>query len=430
MKVHIHTLGCKVNQYESQALEMLLRARGHEICPRDGDFDVFIVNTCAVTAESGRKSRQIIRQLKASHPNALCAVCGCYSQISPEEAEKLGAQVIYGSGDRLKFIEDLEKAYNTGDRSENVDDPMKRRKFEFLPSGNIGTRTRATLKVQDGCSNFCTYCVIPYARGPVRSLPIGDAAAEAKKLKADGYKEIVITGIEIASWGKDLKTGQSLEELIAAVAEAAGGVRIGLGSLEPRVVTENFCRKLASIPHLCPHFHLSLQSGCDSVLKRMNRKYDTRRFYQSVELLREYFPHCGITADLITGFPGETQEEFEETLDFIKKCRFSDMHVFPYSKRPGTKAAAMKDQIPNAVKHQRAAKAIAVAENMQRDYLESCLGHDLSVLFETEKDGYMTGHAENYVKVTVRGSGLRNQVLDVMATEVIDGGLFGEILEK
>ena len=428
MKVYIHTLGCKVNQYESQAMELILSERGHEICRRDGEYDAFIVNTCAVTAESGRKSRQAVRNLKAARPNSVCAVCGCFSQISADDAEKLGADIVFGSGDRLAFIDALEKAYAEKTKTVNVDNALSRRVFEELPSGNIGTRTRATLKIEDGCSNFCTYCIIPYARGPVRSLPLNKISAQAKHLCESGYKEIVITGIEIGSYGKDLDENLGLADAIEAVSLAAPGVRIRLGSLEPRTVTEDFCKRLSALGTVCPHFHLSLQSGCDDTLRRMNRKYDTARFYESVVLLREYFPDCGLTADLIVGFPTETEENLAETLDFIKKCAFSDMHVFPYSIRPGTMAAKMKPQLTAGEKHRRAMLAGKVASDMAASYKASCVGKTLSVLFETEKDGYFYGHGGNYVLVRAKGENLHNRVHNVLITKAYNDFIEGEII--
>lgn len=428
MKIYIHTLGCKVNQYESQAIEAILKSKGHELCSKDDDFDAFIVNTCAVTAESGRKSRQIIRQLKASHPDAICAVCGCYSQISPQDVEDIGADVLFGSGDRLSFIQALISAYEKKTTAVSIDEPLKRRVFEVLPAGNIGTRTRATLKIEDGCSNFCSYCIIPYARGPVRSLPLEEIKSQAESLYAGGYKEIIITGIEIASYGKDLKDGETLSDAISAIAQSAPGVRLHLGSLEVRCITEELVSTLASLGTVCPHFHLSLQSGCDETLRRMNRKYGTDRFYEATVLLRKYFPDCSITADLITGFPGETQEEFEKTLEFIQKCRFSYIHVFPYSVRPGTVAAKMDGQVPNSVKHERAKTVSEICEKMHRQYLEMWMDKTLSVLFETESDGMSLGHSENYLPVAAEGKGLHNIVKTVKITGVDGDRLTGLIL--
>ena len=427
MKVSIVTLGCKVNQFESQALEQLLTERGHEIVAEGEAAEVCVVNTCAVTAESVRKSRQAVRRAMTAEPEALIAVCGCWSQISPEEAKALGAQLVGGSGDRRAFVEQMEETFRTRQTRVVTDEALRRRVFEPLPAGKLHGRTRAMLKVQDGCVNFCTYCVIPYARGPVRSLPLKDAVAEAKRIEAAGIKEIVITGIEIASYGRDLAGETDLAGLTAAVAEAVPGMRLRLGSLEPRVVTKEFCETLKAIPGLCPHFHLSLQSGCDATLRRMRRKYDTARFYESVRLLREAFPGCGLTADLITGFPGEDEEEFAETLAFIRQCAFSSMHVFPYSVRPGTVAAEMPLQVEKAVKKERANRAIAAAAEMRREYLASCVGKRFSVLFETKEKNGSAGYAENYCPVRVEKDGLAGRVLPVLVTNWDENGLFGQI---
>ena len=329
MKYIISTLGCKVNQYETQAMEALLQQHGHSPAKDGEQADAVIVNTCAVTAESGRKSRQTIRRLKEANPQAVLAVCGCYSQISDKDVAELGAQVIFGAADRKKLVDAVEEAVEKGLGCRYIDQPFKRRDFERLPSGAVSGRTRAMLKIQDGCVNFCSYCIIPYTRGRLRSLPIPEAVAEVKKLRDLGYREVVLTGIEVASYGLDLPERPGLADLVCAVAEAAGEMRIRLSSLEPTVITEDFCRRLAAAGRLCRHFHLSLQSGCDKTLKAMNRKYDTARFYRAVELLREYFPGCALTCDLITGFPGETEEDHRETLEFIKKCAFESMHIFP-----------------------------------------------------------------------------------------------------
>jgi threonylcarbamoyladenosine tRNA methylthiotransferase MtaB len=308
-----------------------------------------------------------------------------------------------------------------------LDDALRRRQFEVLPAGGMAERTRAMLKVEDGCVNFCTYCIIPYARGPVRSLPLETAAEQTRQLRQEGYQELVLTGIEISSWGHDLKDGSSFIGLLETVSEAAGNMRIRLGSLEPRTITEDFCRRAVKLSNLCPHFHLSLQSGCDETLKRMNRKYDTARFYESVTLLRQYFDHVAVTTDLITGFPGETEEEFSQTLAFIEKCGFAAMHIFPYSIRPGTKAAAMP-QLTAAVKEERAARAAQVAHRMHQAYLAGCVGKTYPVLFEHEKDGLYTGHAPNYMEVAVQGQALHNQVWEVTITACNGETLLGELL--
>ena len=434
MRYAIYTLGCKVNQYETQALETELLRRGHTLVPFGDEADAYIINTCTVTAVSDRKSRNAIRRAKKRNPAAVVAVCGCYAQTAPEDVAALGVDLVSGTGDRLGFLNEVERLSGLV-RAEAelapemlVDNIMTHRSFEQLPAGGLEGRTRAMLKVEDGCVNFCTYCIIPYARGPIRSLPAAEAAAQAAKLADEGYKELVLTGIEISSWGRDLEGRPELMDLIEAVCAAAPDCRVRLGSLEPRTITEDFCRRGAAIPNLCPHFHLSMQSGCDSVLKRMNRKYDTARYYESVRLLREYFDRPGITTDLIVGFPGETEEEFVQTLDFVKKCAFSAMHIFPYSRRTGTPAAKMADQVPNAVKEERAARAGALAARLKAAYLEQWVGASLPVLFEEEKEGLWRGHAPNYVEVMARGEALHNVIRDVNITELHGDGLFGQVL--
>ena len=428
MKYIISTLGCKVNQYETQAMESFLQQHGHEPAVPGELADAVIINTCAVTAESGRKSRQVIRRLKEENPGAVVAVCGCYSQIEPEEVAQLGADVIFGAADRGKLVEAVEKAHGTGEGSRDIDEPFKRREFEVLPAGAVAGRTRAMLKIQDGCVNFCTYCIIPYARGPVRSLPKEEAVAQTAALRQEGYRELVFTGIEISSWGQDLKNGETFIDLLEAVSQAAGEMRLRLGSLEPRTITEDFCRRAAALPKLCPHFHLSLQSGCDETLRRMNRRYDTARFRQSVQLLNRYFDRPAITTDLICGFPQETEEEFAQTLAFIEECGFAAMHIFPYSIRPGTKAAAM-EQVPAAVKEQRTARAAQAAERMHRAYLDGCVGQVYPVLFEQSKGERYAGHAPNYMEVDVEASGLHNVIKNVRITGVDGGVLRGEMAE-
>ena len=433
MKFHCFTLGCKVNQYETQAMEQQLVGLGHEPSA-EADSDVFIVNTCTVTAVADRKNRTLLHHLRREHPDALLGVCGCYSQISPEEAAKTGADVVSGSGGREEFLQRLlalwreKEAGGVCRQDIAVDNALQRRTFECLPAGGMRERTRAMLKVQDGCNNFCTYCIIPYARGPVRSEPLDQAVAQTRALAEAGYREVVVTGIEIASWGWDLKDGSSFADLVEAVCAAAGTMRVRLGSLEPRVVDEDFCRRLSAFDNLCPQFHLSLQSGSDTVLQRMRRKYDTARYLQSVRLLRQWFPGCAVTTDLIVGFPGETETELEDSLAFARECGFAAMHVFPYSRRPGTPADAMPDQVPKAVKAERAARASAVAEELRRQYDTALIGSVQEVLFEQTEGGFFTGHAKNYVKVYARGDGLHNVVKQVRITALRNDGIEGELL--
>ena len=426
MRIAIYTLGCKVNQYETQAMEQELLRRGHMLVPFEDAADGYIVNTCSVTAVSDKKSRQMIRRCKKLNPAAVVAACGCYVQTHPDEAAGLDIDLIAGTGDRMTFLDLFEQAAEEKRPLTLLDDALRRRAFEVLPAGGMTQRTRAMLKVEDGCVNFCTYCIIPYARGPVRSLPKAQAVAQTEQLRREGYRELVFTGIEISSWGHDLKNGETLIDLLEAVSAAAGDMRLRLGSLEPRTITEDFCRRASKLPNLCPHFHLSLQSGCDATLRRMNRKYDTARFYESVTLLRQYFDRPAVTTDLICGFPGETEEEFAATLAFIEKCGFAAMHIFPYSIRPGTKAASM-EQVSAAVKEQRAVRAAQTAETMRQAYLRGCVGQTYPVLFEQEKDGYYTGHAPNYCEVGVRAEDLHNKVLDVKITGINGDILIGEL---
>ncbi len=437
MKVAIYTLGCKVNQYESQAMERELRARGHEVVPSSQEADAYVINTCSVTAAGDQKSRQAVHRIRREHPPAVVAVCGCWSQTHAAEARALGADVLTGTGDRMGFLSLLERA--AGERSasaggsaplEAVDPPFDRRHFEWLPAGGLEGRTRALLKVEDGCSNFCSYCIIPYARGPVRSLPMEEAAVQALELKNQGYQEIVLTGIEISSWGRDLLQGTTLIDLLEAVSAAVPGVRLRLGSLEPRTVTEEFCERAALLPDLCPQFHLSLQSGCDATLKRMRRRYDSARYLQSVELLKRSFRHPAVTTDLIAGFPGETEEEFQETLAFIQRCGFARMHIFPYSERPGTPAAEM-EQVPRPVRAERAHRAAEAAAVMRRTYLEGCVGRTEEVLFEQPSgtEGLFLGRAPNYAEVLAAGENLHNQIRAVKITRTDGTVLFGELEE-
>ena len=428
MRFCIETLGCKVNQFESQALTTILTARGHTLVPTSEAFDVCIVNTCAVTAESVRKSRQTVRSLKGRAPGAFLAVCGCSSQLDPAAARALGAELVGGSGDRLKFADELERLYESRSSKITAKDPLPGSVFESLPVGGPGGRTRAFLKIQDGCDNYCSYCVIPYARGHCRSLPVHEAADAAETLRAEGYAEIVITGIEISSYGKDFHDGTGLSDVLEAIHASAKGARIRLGSLEPRTVTENFCRRLSSLDGICRHFHLSLQSGCDDTLMRMNRKYTTHEYFESVNLLRRYFPGCGLTTDLIVGFPGETEREFAETLVFIERCAFSGMHIFPYSAHGITASSQLENKLPRAVKRERAKIAAQTAAGMKRNFMRAQTGKRLSVLFEEENKGFSSGYADNYVRVCVKEQVPRNVVLNVQITEALSDSVLGEIV--
>ena len=431
MKFSFYTLGCKVNQYETQAMQQMLLSHGHTLGEFDEPCDGYIVNSCTVTAVSDKKTRNAIRRAQKLNPDAAVGVCGCYAQSAPDEVRALGVDVMVGTADREAFVLQMEQAAPDKKNHahwEKVAQSNLPREFEQLPAGGLAARTRALLKIEDGCNNFCTYCIIPYARGPVRSLPMERAVEQARGLAAEGYREIVVTGIEIASWGWDFRAGSRLPALVRALCGAVPELRIRLGSLEPRIVDEDFCRTLSCLKNLCPQFHLSMQSGCDTVLKRMRRKYDTARYLQSAQLLKEAFPDCALTTDMIVGFPGETEEEFQQSLEFLPRCGFAHMHIFPYSRREGTPAAAMPDQVPKQVKAERAAGAAAAAEELRLRYNTAMLGTVAEVLFEQTEDGLFTGHAPNGVKVYAEGEALRNELRRVLLRELRKDGVFGVLL--
>ena len=428
MKFGFYTLGCKVNQYETQAMEQFLIERGHDIGSFSEPCDGYIINTCSVTAVADRKNRTVIRRCRRENPQAIVAVCGCYSQHDAQALWDLGVDVVGGSAKREEFIQQLIAAAQDRQHKEVLDKALARRSFEVLPAGGLEERTRAMLKVQDGCVNFCTYCIIPYTRGPVRSAPLEVAVRQAKELAQKGYLEIVITGIEIASWGVDLPGKPEVGTLIRAVCEAVPDLRVRLGSLEPRIVTLAFCEDMSRLPNLCPQFHLSMQSGCDTVLQRMKRKYDTARYLESVVLLKTHFPGCAITTDMIVAFPGETEEEFQDSLSFIRKCGFADMHIFPYSRRPGTPADKMAGQHNNATKEERSRAAIAVAEQMRKEYESAMVGTTHTVLFEEADGEYFTGHTPNYLKVYVMGDDLHNRLRSVQLEAPFRDGMLGKLL--
>ena len=426
MKIAFYTLGCKANQFETQALERLFAERGHEIVPFDGFADVYVVNTCTVTALSDKKSRNAARRCKKHNPAARLVLCGCYAQVKPQEARALcGADAVIGTPDKSRVVSIVEELAPDGVRDLWHEAPPL---FDVLPAGGLSGRTRALLKVQDGCRNFCTYCLIPFARGPERSMPFDTAVFEARRLAEEGYREIVLTGIEISAYGRDLPGRPGLISLIEALCQAAPGCRIRLGSLEPRTVTEDFARRCAALPNLCPHFHLSLQSGCDKTLRAMNRHYTAGEYKAACGLLRRYLPGCGLTTDLIVGFPGETREDFEESLRFVTECGLGKVHVFPYSRRQGTRAASMPGQLSQADKAARSQQAIRVCRALEQKDLEARVGQTYDVLFEQQEDGWFTGHIPEYCLVKARGEDLHNRVLPVKITGFEEETLIGEVL--
>ncbi len=430
MNIAFFTLGCKVNQFETQALGIILSELGHSITDDFSSADVIVINTCTVTAVSDQKSRRAIRKFIKEYPDAKIAVCGCLSQINPDSIRSIsGIDLICGTSDRHEFAKNIDALNYDKENNFTPDDPLRRRKFESLPAGGLHGHTRAMLKIEDGCSNFCSYCIIPYTRGPVRSMPFKSVLEETKRLSDKGYREIVLTGIEISSYGHDLKEKPPLFSLIAELCKTYPDIRFRLGSIEPRTITEEFCKTLCNHTNLCPQFHLSMQSGCDATLARMRRKYDTARFFESVLLLRKYFPGCAITTDMIVGFPGESESEFSDTLRFIEKCNFSAMHIFPYSRRAGTPAAKMPGQLTKAEKASRAERAGKVAEEMKHSYHKSQIGETLCVLFEEFNNGLWCGHSENYIQVYVRSNeNLKNKFANVLINDLFADGILGHIV--
>lgn len=412
-----------MNQYETQAIEKLLLQSGHTTADSAAGAEAVVINTCAVTGESARKSRQAARRVKKLNPNMKLCVCGCFPQSDAQAAAALGADYVGGTGDRQKVVDFLNGVEAEKKEFQNA---QSLKQFEYLPAGELHGHTRALLKVQDGCKNYCSYCIIPYLRGPSRSLPLDRAVNEAVGLKEKGFPEIVVTGIEISSYGLDI--GSSFTELAERICEAAYPARIRLGSIEQSVITGDFISRLKKCDNLCPHFHLSLQSGSRSVLERMGRKYTPGQFAEKVRMLRDGFPGCAITTDLIVGFPGESEEEFCETLEFIRDQGFSAMHIFPYSKREGTRAAAMPGQLPGKVKEERAKRAQLEADKNAKAYLSKQIGGVLEVIFETCKDGVCKGHSQNYLQVETAGGGLKGQKRSVRITGVRDLILAGEII--
>jgi threonylcarbamoyladenosine tRNA methylthiotransferase MtaB len=426
MKAAFYTLGCKVNQYETQLMEQKLANAGFEIVSPDEYADVYVVNSCTVTAESDRKTRQIIRRLKAVNPRAVAVLSGCFPQSSPERARGIPeADVIAGTRERANIAELVAEALATGGRVESVA-PFENDSFEENSSaeGFLG-RTRAFVKIEDGCQSYCSYCIIPFARGPVRSKPAEAVHSEISGLVSAGYKEAVLVGINLSSYGKDI--GSSLTEAIRAAC-STGIDRVRLGSLEPNIITEEFIECASSMPNLCPHFHLSLQSGCESTLVRMNRRYTPERYAQAVEALRRAFPGCAVTTDIIAGFPGETDEEFLQSLEFAKRINFAQAHIFAYTKRTGTKAAEMPSQVSKLEKNRRSRLLIEACAQSHEQFLKQHVGKTLPVLYEAGENGGYEGFAPDYTKVVVKSrTDLQGKILDTLITGVDGSDCIGEI---
>lgn len=425
--VAFHTLGCKVNQYDSQAMLELFEQAGYQPGDFDQPCDVYVVNTCTVTGTGDKKSLQAVRRARRLNPAADIIVCGCMAQ---RDGEKLladtDARLILGTARRAEIVTLLEQAQREHTRLCAVTD-VRRAAFEPLLITHQEGRTRATLKIQEGCDRFCTYCIIPYVRGGIRSRSVQDVRDEAARLAQAGYREIVLTGIHLTSYGRDLKNGDTLLSVIRAVHDIAGVERIRLGSLEPVIATADFARALGEMPKLCPQFHLALQSGCDSVLRRMRRRYDTAAFRESAQALRAVFPDCALTTDVMSGFPGETDAEHRQSLDFCREMRFARMHVFPYSEREGTVAATMPDPVPRHIREERARELIALGAGMAEDYRRAQLGTVRRVLFEQCAEGVSVGYTPEYMRCEAPGA-VCGQTLPVRMTGLLLEGFSGEIV--
>lgn len=429
-KAALHNLGCKVNAYETEAMQHLLEEAGYEIVPFTQKADVYVINTCSVTNMADRKSRQMLHKAKKNNPDSIVVATGCYVQTSEKEVlNDLSVDIVIGN-DRKHDLVRLLDEYSLDSVNDTVDDINDgKHDFEELFIDQTKEHTRAFIKVQDGCNQFCSYCIIPYARGRVRSRRFENVIAEVERLAANGFKEVVLTGIHLSSYGVDFEEATGLLELIQAVNAVKGIERIRLGSLGPKIVTEHFASELSKLDKICPHFHLSLQSGCDATLKRMNRKYTTKEYERGCELLRKYFVHPAITTDVIVGFPGETEEEFEQTKAYLEHIHFYEMHIFKYSKRKGTRAAVMPDQIDEQIKAARSEKLIALGHDMSKEFRKFYIGKNEEVLFEEKAvigdKEYFVGYTKEYVKVAKEtDENLENQIVSGR----ISGMLTDEIL--
>lgn len=429
-KAALHNLGCKVNAYETEAMQHLLEEAGYEIVPFTQKADVYVINTCSVTNMADRKSRQMLHKAKKNNPDSIVVAAGCYVQTSEKEVlNDLSVDIVIGNDRKHDLVRLLEE-YSMDSVNDTVDDINDgKHDFEELFIDQTKEHTRAFIKVQDGCNQFCSYCIIPYARGRVRSRRFENVIAEVERLAANGFKEVVLTGIHLSSYGVDFEEATGLLELIQAVNAVKGIERIRLGSLEPKIVTEHFASELSKLDKICPHFHLSLQSGCDETLKRMNRKYTTKEYERGCELLRKYFVHPAITTDVIVGFPGETEEEFEQTKAYLEHIHFYEMHIFKYSKRKGTRAAVMPDQIDEQIKAARSEKLIALGHDMSKEFRKFYIGKNEEVLFEEKAvigdKEYFVGYTKEYVKVAKKtDENLENQIVSGR----ISGMLTDEIL--
>ena len=426
-KIAFITLGCKVNLYDTEAMAELFTEKGYEVVDFEEYADVYLINTCTVTNLGDKKSRQMIRRAKRINPNSVVVATGCYAQVASEEVAKIeGINIVIGTKNRSEIVETVENYVAENGVVNNVSDIMGEKEFEPLQISRLTNRTRAYIKIQEGCNRYCTYCIIPYARGPIRSRKPEEVIEEVKKLAENGFKEVVLTGIHVASYGLDLGN-ITLSDIIEKVHSVNGIERIRFSSMEPLAIDDDFVARMAKLPKVCDHYHLSLQSGCNRTLKRMNRKYNAEQYAEACERLRNAFPNVAITTDIIVGFPDETEEDFKESLAFAKKMKLDKIHTFPYSPKKGTPAAKMKNQISGDVKSQRSKEMIALSDKMNIDFLNNNIGKTVPVLFEDMENGFWQGHTTNYIKVLVKSDeNLNNKIVDVKldkihGVEIVEG---------
>lgn len=425
------TLGCKVNQYESNAMAQKFIENGYELIEDDNrSADIYIINTCTVTNMSDRKSRQMLRRVKEKNKNAIVVAVGCYAQVDKDDLEKIPEiDLVLGNNEKAEILKYVNDYILENKKELKMEDVLQTKEFVEFGDITFTEKTRAVIKVQDGCDRYCSYCIIPYARGRVRSRKPENVISEINKIAKNGIKEVVITGIHIASYGKDFKDNYKLIDLLEDINKIDGIERIRLGSLEPLLITEEFMARLVKLEKVCHHFHLSLQSGCDETLKRMNRRYNTEEFRNIVNILRRFYQDVVLTTDIIVGFPGETEEEFEKTCEFLKEIKFYKMHVFKYSPRKGTKAASMPNQIDGNIKEERSKKLIEISSENERFYNNKCIGKELEVLFEEKKNGIYHGHTKNYLLVYCESNeNLENKIVNVKCKEAFDDHLVAELL--
>ncbi len=427
--VSFYTLGCKVNQYESNAMEQKFIENGYSAAKSGDIADIYVVNTCSVTNVAERKSRQMMRRAKQINPSAIIVVCGCYAQVAKEEIEKMPeVDIVIGINEKNNIVSIVEEFIKEKEKITLVEDVSNQKEFLDFGSTTYTEKNRAVIKVQDGCNMFCSYCIIPYARGRIRSRQIASVVEEVENIAKEDIKEVVVTGIHVASYGKDLEEDVGLIDLLEEINKVNGIERIRLSSLEPTIITKDFLDRLIKLEKICDHFHLSLQSGCDKTLKAMNRKYDTKTYREVVDLIRNYYPNAAITTDIIVGFPGETDEDFEECYKFAEEIKFYMMHVFKYSPRKGTPAAKRDDQIDGNIKEERSNRLIELSSKLQNEYNEMYVGKEVKVLIEELEDGYFKGHTTNYIEVFAKGKKEKDYINSIVNVKIKNADIENRVI--